>query len=63
MIIYYILRLMNATMNKMTATARKMYAKLADSPATPPKPKKLANNAITAKIIAQRNIIFSLNNY
>jgi hypothetical protein len=50
-------------MNKMTATAKKMYAKLADSPATPPKPKKLANNAITAKIIAQRNIIFSLNNY
>ena len=44
----------------MTATAKKIYAKLADNPATPPKPNKLANSAITAKIIAQRNITFSL---
>ncbi|MFT5119086.1 MAG: hypothetical protein ACI9ST_000324 [Psychrobacter glaciei] len=46
-------------MNKITANASKMYAKFADSPATPPNPRKLAISAITAKIIAQRNIDFS----
>lgn len=44
-------------MNKITATAKNTYAKFADRPATPPKPKKLAMSAITAKIIAQRNMI------
>lgn len=43
--------------NKITATAKNTYAKFADKPATPPKPKKLAMSAITAKIIAQRNMI------
>lgn len=43
--------------NKITATAKNTYAKFADKPATPPKPKKLAISAITAKIIAQRNMI------
>ena len=52
---------MKATMNKMTATTKKRYAKLEDNPATPPNPKKLANSAITAKIIAQRNIVILLN--
>ena len=56
----YILRLTNATMNKITATAKKIYARLADNPATPPNPNKLANSAITANIIAQRNIIILL---
>jgi hypothetical protein len=47
-------------MNKMTATTKKMYAKFDDNPATPPKPSKLAISAITAKIIAQRNILLLL---
>lgn len=47
-------------MNKITATTRKIYAKLEDNPATPPNPSKLAISAITAKIIAQRNITFLL---
>lgn len=35
-------------------------SKLLDNPATPPNPNKLATAAITAKIIARRNICFSL---
>lgn len=56
----YIFRPMKATINRITATTKKMYAKLDDKPATPPKPNRLANSAITAKIIAQRNIIILL---
>ena len=56
----YILRPMKATINKITAAAKKMYAKLDDKPATPPKPNRLANSAMTAKIIAQRNIVVLL---
>ena len=46
-------------MNKITAITKKMYAKFELKPATPPKPRKLASKAITAKIIAHLNIINS----
>lgn len=49
---------MNPTIAKITATINKITAKSFDRPATPPKPSKLAMSAITAKMIAQRNIIF-----
>lgn len=47
----------NPTIAKITAITSKMTAKSLDIPATPPKPNRLATSAITAKIIAQRNII------
>lgn len=49
------------TIAKITATTNKITAKSLDKPATPPNPNRLAINAITANIIAQRNIVvFSL---
>jgi hypothetical protein len=50
---------MKPTMNKITAITKKMYAKFELKPATPPKPRKLASKAITAKMIAHLNIIYS----
>jgi ABC-type molybdenum transport system ATPase subunit/photorepair protein PhrA len=44
---------------RITATTNKITAKSLDSPATPPNPNRLAMSAITAKIIAQRNIMLS----
>lgn len=42
---------------RITATTNRITAKSFERPATPPNPKRLAISAITAKIIAQRNII------
>ncbi len=43
-------------MVSMTATTKRITAKSLESPATPPNPSKLATSAMTAKMIAQRNI-------
>jgi hypothetical protein len=53
---YFLPRVSAPIKNKMTATTSKIMAKSLDKPATPPKPNRLASNAITAKIMAQRNM-------
>lgn len=57
MLIFYTLpRDKKPTTARITATTSKITAKSLDKPATPPKPSKLAINAMIANIIAQRNI-------
>jgi hypothetical protein len=50
-------RVTKATTARITATTRKITAKSLDKPATPPKPSTLAMSAMTANIMAQRNMI------
>jgi len=58
--IQFYLRVKKPTIASMTATINRIIARSLEIPATPLNPKRLAKSAITAKIIAQRNMVFSL---